>query len=56
MFRNDIMEYIPDKYNDHIAPRTLYMLIHNNHCYKLNCDIRSFQQLVTDLKAVEKKN
>ena len=55
MFGNDIMEYTPNEFNKNISPHTLYILVHNNHCYKLNCDIRSFQQLVLDLKEVEKK-
>ena len=55
MFGNDIITHTTDTFNVHIAPRTLYILIHNNHCYTLYCDIRSFQQLVTDLKEVEKK-
>ena len=55
IFGNDIMTYTPSIYNTHISPRTLYILVHNNHCYKLNCNVVSFQQLITDLQAFEKK-
>ena len=29
-----------------ITPQTLYILLHNNHCYKLNCDQDSFIQIL----------
>ena len=50
LFGNIIKEYKPEKYNSRISPRTLYILIHNNHCYKLNCNIKSFEQLLLDVK------
>ena len=47
--------YEPRKYNSNIKPRTLYILVHNDHCFKLNCNIKSFEQLINDLKTIEKK-
>lgn len=43
---NEIMfNYRPTKLNDHIKPNILRILVHNNHCYKLNNNIASFDQL-----------
>jgi hypothetical protein len=30
----------------HISPSTLYILVHNNHVYRLNCNDRAFQQIL----------
>ena len=45
-----IYEYIPDKYNHNILPRTLYLLVYNNHCWKLNNEIESLahQNIILD--------
>ena len=34
-------------YNNKIFPQTLYILVHNNHCYRLNCDENSFVQILS---------
>ena len=34
-------EYKPDIYNKKVSPRTLYILVINNHCFKLNSSIES---------------
>ena len=37
----------------HISPNTLYILVHNNHCYKLNCNESSF---IKDLNSLSQKD
>ena len=37
-----IFKYIPDSRNKKISPNTLYVLVYNNHCYKLNSNVNSF--------------
>ena len=57
IFGNEIEggNYTPEKVNTHIYPRTLYILVHNNHCYRLNCNDSSFEQVAFDLKSLDKK-
>lgn len=38
--------YKPDKVNKHINPCALYLLVSNGHCYKLNEDLKRFNQLI----------
>jgi hypothetical protein len=40
-------EYRPPKQNKNIFPEVLYMLVQNNHCYKLNDGIKSLSQKYT---------
>lgn len=39
-----IEAFVPEKRNKNISPDSLYMLVSNGHCYKLNKDVKSFQQ------------
>ena len=61
LFGNIIYKYPDDKdletfnYSHKITPRTLYVLIHNNHCYKLTCNKNSFEQLITDIKKYQQE-
>ena len=52
-----IYEFKPEKYNHNILPLTLYLLVHNNHCWKLNNEIESLahQKIILDEKIVKTK-
>ena len=49
-FGNLIYNYEPSSYNKHLYPRTLYILVHNNHVEILNCNEHSFQQVMFEVK------
>jgi len=38
--------YKPEKESKNINPSTLYILVHNNHTYKLNNNVSSFFQIL----------
>ena len=38
IFKNVIYEYKPITYNAHVTPQTLYILVHNQHCWTLHDD------------------
>ena len=54
-FGNLLYSYEPEKYNLNLHPRTLYVLVYNNHVEKLNCDEKSFQQVISDVKKQHEK-
>ena len=35
-----------NQWDHHISPSTLYILVHNNHVHHLNCNDKSFQQIL----------
>ena len=41
---NKVYEYKPEKYSTHIRPRNFRLLVHNNHCYMLNNNIKQLEQ------------
>ena len=43
IFKIAICEYRPITYNTHITPQTLYILVHNQHCWKLNDDLTALR-------------
>ena len=43
IFKNVIYEYKPILYNAHITPQTLLILVHNQHCWKLNDDLAALR-------------
>ena len=43
IFKNVIYEYKLITYNAHITPQTLYILVHNQHCWKLNDDLAALR-------------
>ena len=53
-----IYEYKPDIYNHNVFPRTLYLLVYNNHCWKINNDIEilAHQNIILDQKIVKTKH
>ena len=53
-FYKVIYKYIPEKVNKKINPRVLYLLIHNNHCYRLNHNLKSLEQMVHNMSTEEK--
>ncbi|DAC81521.1 TPA_asm: PolB-S1H [Capsaspora MELD virus 1] len=40
--------YEPEEMNHNIAPSTLYIMVHNTHCYRLNRDIGCLQAWMAD--------
>ena len=43
-----IYEYKSEE-NSRLSPRTLHILVHNNHCEKLTCDHKSYQQILSSI-------
>ena len=43
IFKNVIYEYKAITYNKDITPQTLYFLVHNQHCWKLNDDLAALR-------------
>ena len=41
IFGDTVMNYEPQTFSHKISPRTLYILVHNDHCYKLECNINN---------------
>jgi uncharacterized protein (UPF0297 family) len=39
--------YVPDNYNKHISPENLYILIHNDHAYEVNTNIKKLRDIKT---------
>ena len=58
IYYKPIYEYISDKYIHNIFPRTLYLLVYNNHCWNLDNDIESLaqQNIILDEKIVKTKH
>ena len=44
MYDDVIFKYIPEIRYNNINPHTLYVLVHNSHCYRLNSNEYSFIQ------------
>ena len=48
-----IYKYIPEKFNKNIYPRTLYMLVYNNHCFRLDSNENSFTKKLNSKEVIE---
>jgi len=48
-----IYKYIPEKFNKNIYPRTLYMLVYNNHCFRLDPNENSFTKKLNSKEVIE---
>ena len=46
IFAQERFRYKPDNITKNINPKTLYILVHNNHCYKLNDNVESFVHIL----------
>ena len=55
IFINMIISYSHETYNRNVNPRTLYIFVNNNHCYRLNCNSFCYKQVVFGLKNFQKK-
>ena len=40
-----VYKFVPKSINKHINPRVLYLLVHNNHCYRLNSNLKRLEQM-----------
>ena len=53
-----IFKYTPEKFNKNVFPHTLYILVYNNHCFRLNSYEKSFVQKLNNKVVInhEKEN
>ena len=52
IFKNVIYEYNPSTCNKNITPRTLYIFVHNQHCWKLNDSLLTQRYKYIDNKII----
>ena len=50
-----IYKYIPEKRNKNVFPQTLYILVYNNHCFKLNSNEKSFIQKLNNKEVMNEE-
>ena len=48
-----IFKYIPETKHKLISPHTLYVLVYNNHCFRLNSHERSFVQKISRKEIID---
>lgn len=48
-----VYQYIPKSLNKNLFPTSLYLLIHNDHCYRLNSGLKRLEQVVAQEKLNE---
>jgi hypothetical protein len=53
---NLIYKYEPKSINKKINPWVLYVLVHNDHCYRLNANLKRLEQIIGKDKDEEKEN
>ena len=47
-----IFKYTPEKFNKNVFPHTLYILVYNNHCFRLNSYEKSFVQKLNNKEVI----
>ena len=47
--------YEPENFNKNLFPRTLYIIVHNNHVEKLNCNETTFPKVIHEFKKQHEK-
>ena len=48
-----IYKYAPEKFNKNISPRTLYVLVYNNHCFRLDSNENSFTKKLNNKEIID---
>ena len=52
---NIVYNYKPEKYNTNIKPKNMRILVHNNHCYLLNNNIKELEHKNKEVEYIKSK-